>query len=93
MNLERRINQARGRGLNIDNIAILCGTEKWEKRESSEKTDRYIRLHLRWLNDRGKLSSGDSSSCPEFFMAGFMVRWLRDTVICLTHVPLSVAFH
>lgn len=30
-NLERR-DQARGRGLNIDKVTIMSGTEEWEKK-------------------------------------------------------------
>lgn len=73
-NVKRR-DQARGRGLNIDKIVIMPGTEEWEEeKETGKKTDRSMGLHLRWRNDRGKLSGGDTSSCPEFFITGFTVR-------------------
>lgn len=29
---------------------------------------------VKWLNDKGKLSGGSSSSWPEFFIVSFMAR-------------------
>lgn len=37
VNSESLIDQTRGTGLNIDNIVILPGSEKWEKKRAAKR--------------------------------------------------------